>query len=81
MELDSSNGIKFSRHIIVVLDVPCFFRNVNHAMDFATKLHKSLFKQRCTVLKMSGDELLETTLIDRDVYTGNRNYRIVLSSK
>ena len=81
IELDSSSNVKFSRHLVINLQSRCLFRNTDHVNEFATSLHHKLFTNDSCIFKLVDGERRLSTLIDLSVYTNNRNFRIVLSSK
>ena len=81
LEMDATNSVKFSRHVIVVLDSKCLFRNVHHVKEFATDLHQLLWKSNCRITKVVANELTNSTLVDLGVYNNNQNFRVLLSSK
>ena len=43
IELDASNDVKFSRHLVVNLQSRCLFRNTDHVNEFAMELHDKLY--------------------------------------
>lgn len=43
IELDASNNVKFSRHLVVNLNSRCLFRNTDHVKEFATELYDKLY--------------------------------------
>ena len=81
IELDSSNDVKFSRHLVVNLQSRCLFRNTEHVNEFATHLHHKLYRNDFRIIKLVAGHRCVSTLIDLSVYTNNRNFRIILSSK
>ena len=81
LELDASNPVKFSRHLVVVLSSGCLFRNVTHVKEYAQYLHDALCQSDCCVTKRVGGRLQQLTIVDLNVYGGNQNFRIMLSSK
>lgn len=57
LELDASNDVKFSRHLVVLLHSGCLFRNVKHVKDFAECLHLQLWILDCRVTKRVAGQL------------------------
>ena len=43
IELDASNDVKFSRHLVVNLQSRCLFRNTDHVHECAMELHDMLY--------------------------------------
>ena len=81
IELDATNDVKFSRHLIVNLQSRCLFRNTNHVKEFATHLRDKLYTNNYRVTKLVAGQRQVSTLVDISVYTNNHNFRILLSSK
>uniref|UniRef100_A0A914W3G3 DNA-directed primase/polymerase protein n=1 Tax=Plectus sambesii TaxID=2011161 RepID=A0A914W3G3_9BILA len=79
LDLDSSTGAKFSRHLIAHLPNNAVFINNVIMGRFVEKLCDYLTsKGKALVLNRDGKAV---PLCDRAVYTRNRNFRLFLSSK
>lgn len=77
VELDSTTEVKFSRHI--VFEHVAFYDNV-HAGLFAHKVVQKLQEQNENLVMVNKDER-KIPFVDLGVYTKNRCFRIVASSK
>eukprot|EP00803_Ostreobium_quekettii_P005423 evm.model.scf_298.12 EVM.evm.TU.scf_298.12 scf_298:77793-83662(-) len=78
IELDSSTATKFSRHLIVGLP-GCTFKNNIHAGAFARHVCEMASKEK--ILQVTKEDGSSTLLVDMGVYTRNRAFRLMLSSK
>ena len=81
IELDATDNVKFSRHLVVNLQSRCLFRNTDHVNEYATYLHDKLYSNNCRIIKLVAGQRRFSTLIDLSVYSNNQNFRILLSSK
>ena len=81
IELDASNDVKFSRHLVVNLQSRCLFRNYHHVKEYATYLYDKMFSNGWRINKLLDGQRWVSTLIDFSVYGSNQNFRIILSSK
>ena len=85
VEFDSSSDVKFSRHVILRLPGTAFSDNaqvgffvesiIQHAI-----LHRSTSKS-CRMMFVMNKQGKETTFIDTGVYSRNRAFRLLWSSK
>ena len=107
IEKDSTNGVKFSRHLIFFVQPGVVFRNYKEVKSFVNRLLTSIHKEalfdsnsrtfqnieagqdaskiqlmrKLFVLKSIGGEARLNLMIDNSIYTKDRNFRLVLSSK
>eukprot|EP00477_Mikrocytos_mackini_P000976 GAHX01001047.1.p1 GENE.GAHX01001047.1~~GAHX01001047.1.p1 ORF type:complete len:401 (-),score=64.96 GAHX01001047.1:686-1888(-) len=75
--LDSSNDVKFSLHVILVHDRVIFANNVNLGVFVKDFIEMCLLNEDKKYLF----DLNENCIIDKAVYTKNRNFRIYKSTK
>ena len=107
LEKDSTNNIKFSRHLVLNMRAGVFFKNNIDVRIFVDSLmneihREALFMKNSTtfadisdsknmqntadmqwlyVLESKGGAVKRKLMIDTSVYTENRQFRLVLSSK
>lgn len=77
VELDSTTEVKFSRHII--FEHVAFYDNIQAGL-FARKVVQTLQEHKENVVMVSNDDR-KVPFVDLGVYTKNRCFRIVASSK
>ncbi|KAK4836935.1 hypothetical protein QYF36_001476 [Acer negundo] len=89
IELDSSTGEKFSRHLVIRIPKTAFKDN-SHAGAFVAEIcsrirskskRDATFEQLFIKKDASSAESLSQLFVDTAVYTRNRCFRLVLSSK
>jgi len=86
VDLDSSNKKKFSRHLIWHIPNACFQNNiqvgifVKNILDNIEKEKQDNLEYR-NLLYVNNNKQQIQSVIDKGVYTKNRNFRIYLSSK
>ncbi|KYQ92902.1 hypothetical protein DLAC_05493 [Tieghemostelium lacteum] len=86
LDLDSSSNVKFSRHLICKITGYCWPNNEIMGMfinDFIDKLtlEKPVNSQVAQLLFVMNASNQVVSIIDKGVYTKNRNFRLYLSSK
>ena len=97
IELDASNYKKFSKHLIVILPGPHFFKDNKHVGEFVDFLCNEIKVTACLnnqndSLSLSplvhslrqqfrGDIIQNVLFIDQTVYGALQNFRLILSAK